>query len=76
MCMYINLRCVTVGDHTGARVPPWRQGRGSVPILLRARPKLVMDSSSAREATQGQMDGFFSQLRYEYQLEEVTSVGD
>jgi hypothetical protein len=28
------------------------------------------------EATQGQMDGFFSQLPYECHLEEVASVGD
>ena len=32
--------------------------------------------SSALEATQGQMDGFFSQLPYKYYLEEITSVGD
>ena len=28
------------------------------------------------ETTQGQMDGFLSQLPYKYHLEEVTSVGD
>jgi len=31
---------------------------------------------SALEATQGQMDGFFSQLPYKCHLEEVASVGD
>ena len=30
----------------------------------------------ALEATQGQMDGFFSQLPYKCHLEEVASVGD
>ena len=28
------------------------------------------------ETTQGQMDGFFSQLPYKFYLEEVASVGD
>ena len=28
------------------------------------------------ETTQGQMDGFFSQLQYKYHLEGVASVGD
>jgi len=32
--------------------------------------------ASALEATQGQMDGFFSQLSYKCHLEEVASVGD
>ena len=32
--------------------------------------------TSALEATQGQMDGFFSQLPYKCNLEEVASVGD
>ena len=32
--------------------------------------------ASALEATQGQMDGFFSQLQYKCHLEEVASVGD
>ena len=31
---------------------------------------------TALEATQGQMDGFLSQLSYECHLEEVASVGD
>ena len=31
---------------------------------------------SALEATQGQMDGFFSQLPYKCHLEKVASVGD
>jgi len=31
---------------------------------------------SALEATQGQIDGFFSQLPYKCHLEEVASVGD
>jgi len=31
---------------------------------------------AALEATQGQMDGFFSQLPYKCYLEEVASVGD
>jgi len=34
------------------------------------------DCSSALEATQGQNDGFFSQLPYKCYLEEVASVGD
>ena len=32
--------------------------------------------AAALEATQGQMDGFFSQLHYECHLEEVAFVGD
>jgi len=31
---------------------------------------------AALEATQGQMDGFFSQIPYKCYLEEVASVGD
>jgi len=31
---------------------------------------------AAMEATQGQIDGFFSQLPYKCHLEEVASVGD
>ena len=31
---------------------------------------------AALEATQGQMDGFFSQFPYKFPLEEVASVGD
>ena len=31
---------------------------------------------TALEATQGQMDGFFSQLRYIFHLEDPASVGD
>ena len=31
---------------------------------------------AALEATQGQMDGLFSQLPYKCHLEEVASVGD
>ena len=30
----------------------------------------------AQETTQGQMDGFFSQLLYKFYLEEVATVGD
>ena len=33
-------------------------------------------SVPALEATQGQMDGFFSQLPYKCHLEEVACVGD
>jgi len=33
-------------------------------------------SATALEATQGQMDGFFSQLTYKCHLEELASVGD
>jgi len=32
--------------------------------------------SAALEATQGQMDGFFSQLPYKCHLEEVATLGD
>ena len=32
--------------------------------------------NTALEATQGQMDGFFTQLPYKCRLEEVASVGD
>ena len=35
-----------------------------------------MRARSALEATQGQMDGFSSQLVYQYHLEEVASVGN
>ena len=38
------------------------------------RPNLTQPA--ALEATQGQMDGFFSQLPYKCHLEEVASVGD
>ena len=42
--------------------------KGSVTDLLVCSPAL--------EATQAQMDGFFSQLPYKCRLEEVTSVRD
>jgi len=35
-----------------------------------------LDPKPALEATQGQMDGFLSQLPYKCHLEEVASVGD
>jgi len=37
---------------------------------------LRRSTTPALEATQGQMDGFFSQLPYKCYLEEVASVGD
>ena len=37
---------------------------------------LGSEQHAALEATQGQMDGFFSQLPYTHQLEQVASVGD
>ena len=37
---------------------------------------LRSEGKSALEATQWQMDGFFSQLSYKCQLEEAASVGD
>ena len=47
---------------------------------LRVRVDLSSPSTgslaSALEATQGQMDGFFSQLPYKCHLNEVASVGD
>ena len=33
-------------------------------------------SSTILETTQGQIDGFFSQLRFKYYLPEVASMGD
>ena len=35
-----------------------------------------VETGSTLEATQGQMDGVFSQLPYKCHLEEVASVGD
>ena len=40
------------------------------------RPGVRYKSSTALEATLGQMDGFFSQLPYKCYLEEVASVGN
>ena len=42
----------------------------------RALPGPSGTFQSALDATQGQIDGFFSQLPYKCQLEEVASVGD
>jgi len=36
----------------------------------------VLSPPPALEATQGQMDGFFSQLPYKFHQSRVTSVGD
>ena len=57
-----------------------------LPIITRAPcqahlQRTLMSESSTEsgpflEATQGQMDGFFSQLSYKCHLEEVASVGD
>ena len=41
--------------------------------LIFGMPRQVM---TALEATQGQMDGFLSQLPYKFHLEEVASVED
>ena len=40
------------------------------------RTSWTRQGQAALEATQGQMDGFFSQLSYKCHLEEVASVGD
>ena len=43
------------------------------------RPQTLIESdliALALEATQGQMDGFFSQLLYKFHLEEVASAPD
>jgi len=39
-------------------------------------PILVTPSTTALEATQGQMHGFFSQRPHKCHLEEMASVGD
>ena len=49
--------------------------------VFELRAKLVdlptkISQTTALEATQGQMDGFFSQLPYKCHLEEVASGGD
>ena len=42
----------------------------------RGGPFQFLEQVHALEATQGQVDGFFSQPPYKCHLEEVTSVGD
>jgi hypothetical protein len=37
---------------------------------------LTLQEAAALEATQGQMDGFFSQLPYKHHLEEAAFVED
>jgi hypothetical protein len=53
-------------EHLGVRIRPAGETRlGRISGL-----------EAALEATQGQMDGFFSQLPYKCHLKEVASVGD
>ena len=48
--------------------------RNSPPLECAAAATTTPRFSSALEATQGAMDGFFSQTPYEYHLEEVASL--
>jgi len=54
------------------------EGGGGHPLAADVRPDPAAAPSrlAALEATQGQMDGFFSQLPYKCHLEEVASAGD
>ena len=57
-----------------------RRTASGLPAILSAKASTTLNSQqlwlTALEATQGQMDGFFSQLPYKCHLEEVASVGD
>jgi len=45
-------------------------------VLAHVPEKLLPVRRTVLKATQGQIDGFFSQLPYKCNLEEVASVGD
>ena len=60
------------GVHAGAGT----RARAGLRVWGVAACCTLVRSVTDLEATQGQMDGFFSQLPYKCHLEEVASVGD
>ena len=55
----------------------WKEERNTAKNEKEVRPPPLCQSlSTTLEATQGQIDGFFSQLPFKCYLPEVASVGD
>ena len=77
--LYISIYMYVISIYLYVYIPTRPPGVHATPRRTRGvRPdrEVVQLPPTTQEATQGQLDAFFSQLLYKFHLEEVASVGD